>query len=438
MKTAEETAACEHSLGLSERYVNVRQFTQAICQPLSAEDCIVQSMPDASPIRWHLAHTTWFFETFLLKSLPDYRPYHHDFEFLFNSYYNAVGEQFPRHQRGLITRPSVDEVWDYRRHVDTQVMGLLGDSATLPDDFETILEIGLQHEQQHQELMLTDIKHALSCNPLLPSYTATAVAPETDRPPTEDSPPNSVGWLEFSEGVYDFGHSANDSGFAFDNESPRHRAYLHDYKLADRLVTSEEYLAFMDDGGYRRPELWLSLGWAAVQEHQWQAPLYWQHNEGDWHEFTMSGARPLDKSAPVCHVSYFEADAFARWSNKRLPTEFEWELASQDSPIVGNFAGPCIEQQFIHPRGLACSANAGYARQMFGDTWEWTASQYSPYPGFKPAAGAIGEYNGKFMCNQFVLRGGSCATSQSHIRRTYRNFFPPSTRWQFTGIRLAD
>jgi ergothioneine biosynthesis protein EgtB len=397
-------------------------------------------MPDASPIRWHLAHTTWFFETFVLKSLHEYEPFHADFEFLFNSYYNSVGEQFPRNQRGLITRPSVRQVWQYRDFVDLKMVALLSTDdheSKRMAELNSVVELGLQHEQQHQELMLADIKHALWCNPLLPSYHSDRFRlHDSDAATSPMEPAAPLGWCNFTEGVYEFGHHGD--SFAFDNESPRHRAYIHDFRLAHRLVTSAEYLAFMNDGGYERPEFWLSLGWTTVKEQQWVSPFYWQQRDGRWYEFTLAGARPLDLNSPVCHVSYFEADAFARWSGKRLPTEFEWELAAESSDVYGNFADSHEnDDRLYHPR-VAGSPDNKAPQQMFGDVWEWTASQYMPYPGFQPATGALGEYNGKFMCNQFVLRGGSCATSQSHIRRTYRNFFPPDARWQFSGIRLVE
>ena len=433
MQIAGTTAPVDNHTRLLARYQHVRQFTKALCEPLSAEDCIVQSMPDASPIRWHLAHTTWFFETFVLKRFAGYRPYHDDFEYLFNSYYNAVGEQFPRPLRGMMTRPTCDEIWDYRSSVDSKITELLenANSETLAE-IADILETGLQHEQQHQELMLTDMKHAFSCNPLLPAYHA-----RTGNVACQNESAVAAQWQVVDEGIYEVGHS--ESSFAFDNESPRHRTFIHEFNVADRLVTSGEYLEFMQDRGYERPELWLSMGWTFVNEQKWRSPQYWRCRDGDWHEFTLSGERRLDLAAPVCHVSYFEADAFARWSGKRLPTEFEWEVAANSCSVEGNFADTRQEGIPIHPtRPSSLRSGDGNLHQMFGDVWEWTASQYMPYPGFVAASGALGEYNGKFMCNQFVLRGGSCATSRSHIRQTYRNFFPPQARWQFTGIRLAE
>lgn len=412
---------------LLDRYRAVRRFTRKICEPLQTEDYVVQSMPDVSPTRWHLAHTTWFFETFLLKPFSDgYRSPNEAFEFLFNSYYNAVGKQYPRAKRGVLTRPSVQQVWDYRTVVDEAIELLLAaDRLTSNADFLRILEIGLHHEQQHQELMLTDIKHVLSCNPLFPVY---------QTKPTEASSQLDVAWREYSAGNYQFGHKGD--GFHFDNEVPHFEQLVQDYSMQDRLVTNREFLAFVQARGYERPEHWLSMGWGTIEQEGWSAPLYWFDLDGEWYEFTLHGLNKLELDLPVTHVSYFEADAFARWAGVRLPTEFEWERAAMGMPLVGNFA----DTQRFHPRFAEADADADASllRQMFGDVWEWTSSQYSAYPGYRPPEGALGEYNGKFMCNQFVLRGGSCATSRSHIRPTYRNFFPPNARWQFTGIRLAQ
>ncbi len=394
---------------LGERYQAVRQFSQQLAEPLSPEDCAVQSMPDASPTKWHLAHTTWFFETFLLSDLAGYQPFSEEFRYLYNSYYNTVGDQFPRPQRGLMSRPAFEQVLQYREHVDSALQPLL---STPTETAQRIVEIGLHHEQQHQELMLTDIKHALSCNPLLPAYQQGAGIAEAE--------PLASDWLEFDEGLHEIGHSGN--RFAYDNESPRHRVFCEAFQVADRPVTCGEYLRFMQDGGYESPEHWLSLGWTAVGEQGWRAPLYWFEQDGHWQCFTLAGPRPVDPHAPVCHVSYFEADAYARWAGARLPTEAEWEVASSKLPSSGCFADQLLTQgKTFHP----------------GRTWEWTASPYTPYPGYTPPDGALGEYNGKFMCNQYVLRGGSCATHSTHIRPTYRNFFPPDARWQFTGIRLT-
>lgn len=411
---------------LVDRYLSTRGFSAEICEPLEVEDYVIQSMPDVSPTRWHLAHTTWFFETFVLKPfVTGYVTSNDAFEYLFNSYYNAVGEQFPRAKRGVLSRPTVREVWSYRDHVDGAMQRLL--EVGVSDEIASVVEIGLHHEQQHQELMLTDIKHVLSCNPLYPKYSTTESSSNSrDQSKLHDA---SLSWIPFAGGVRPVGF--NDAGFCFDNEQPRHDTLLQDYSLQDRLVTNQEFLEFINAGGYERPEHWLSMGWATVRENQWKSPLYWISQSDEWYEFTLSGLRPLDPSAPVCHVSYFEADAFARWSGHRLPTEFEWENAVASQPIAGHFA----ESERFHP--LPAATNKGSLRQHYGDVWEWTSSAYAPYPGYAPAAGALGEYNGKFMCNQFVLRGGSCVTSQSHIRATYRNFFPPEARWQFTGIRLA-
>mgnify|MGYP002623536483 CR=1 FL=1 len=404
---------------LRDAYGAVRRQSEAIVEPLQPEDCVVQSMPDVSPTRWHLAHTTWFFETFVLKPFASgYQTSHPAFEYLFNSYYNAVGVQFPRGQRGLLSRPTVAEVIDYRRHVDEQMQQLLDGPAGDASETVRVVEIGLNHEQQHQELMLTDIKHVFSCNPLYPVYQPA----ETPG----DAQTARLAWRRFDEGLYEIGHAG--SGFAFDNESPRHRVFVESFELADRLVTCGEYLEFMKDGGYQRPELWLSSGWAEVKSGGWHSPFYWTERDGTPHQFTLSGLRPVVAAEPVCHVSYFEADAYARWAGARLPTEAEWEIAAANEPIAGNL----LESGALHPR-----PGNGDTSQTYGDVWEWTASQYMPYPGYRAPDGALGEYNGKFMCNQFVLRGGSCATPQSHIRPTYRNFFPPEARWQFSGIRLA-
>jgi len=381
-------------------------------------------MPDASPIRWHLAHTTWFFETFVLAHSTRFREFDESFRFLFNSYYNTVGEQFSRPQRGLLSRPNQQQVEAYRQHVDEAMLELLSNNAS--DDLKNVIEVGLHHEQQHQELILTDIKHALSCNPLLPVYRDGCIGGKTETV--------SPGWLPFDEGVRAIGHEGGD--FAYDNESPRHRVFLDAFEICDRLVSCGQYIQFIDDGGYQRPELWLSLGWNQRQAGDWTSPLYWTDDDGRWSQFTLAGLQPVGLDQPLTHISYFEADAFARWSGCRLPTEAEWELAANPLAVEGRFADTLLStDQAIHP---TCGAEPGQGpHQMFGDVWEWTASPYSAYPGYQPPAGALGEYNGKFMCNQFVLRGGSCATSQGHIRSTYRNFFPPEARWQFSGLRLA-
>jgi ergothioneine biosynthesis protein EgtB len=404
---------------LANRYRQIRQISEKICQPLAIEDYTIQSMPDVSPPKWHLAHTTWFFETFvLLPHLPGYTVFHPQFGYLFNSYYEAVGARHPRHQRGMLSRPTVAEVYRYRASVDRAIDELL--SISQDPALATLIDLGLHHEQQHQELLLMDIKHILASNPLHPIY-------RHDLPPHPAPADCQVEWLKYPGGLYSIGHQGNE--FAFDNESPRHQVYLQDYQLADRLVTNNEYLEFIAAGGYRESKYWLAEGWATVQTQQWHAPLYWEQIDGEWWVMTLGGLTQLDMYAPVCHVSFYEADAYATWRCKRLPTEAEWEIATVNIPQTGNF----LDSDFLHPTPVN---NPHY--QFFGDVWEWTQSAYLPYPGFQIAAGAIGEYNGKFMCNQMVLRGGACVTSPDHIRATYRNFFPPSARWQFSGIRLAS
>jgi ergothioneine biosynthesis protein EgtB len=413
--------------GMASRYREVRGVTEAICSPLETEDYVVQSMPDASPVKWHLAHTSWFFETFVLKAVrKGVAAGHPQYAFLFNSYYNAIGERIARSERGLLSRPTVAEVYAYRAAIDDGVLGLLDriDEPTWTK-LRDLIELGLHHEQQHQELILTDLKHALSRNPLRPSY--------RDRGKDEPSRPFApVRWIGYPEGLRAIGHEG--TAFAFDNETPRHREFVPSFRIADRLVTIGEYRAFIADGGYERPEFWLSDGWDARRLHDWSAPLYWESVEGGWRVMTLAGLRDLADVEPVCHVSYYEADAYARWARARLPTEAEWEVVAEGVELTGNF----LERERFHPAPRSEPADATAPTQLFGDVWEWTRSPYTPYPGFRPAAGALGEYNGKFMCNQMVLRGGSCVTPRSHIRRTYRNFFPPDARWQFTGIRLAQ
>ena len=406
------------------QFREVRAWSDEIAAPLMPEDQVVQSMTDMSPTKWHRAHTTWFFETFVLTPhARGYAPFHRDFQYLFNSYYNTLGEQYPRPQRGLISRPTVAQVDDYRAHVDVHLVGYLRDENVSADVLK-LVEIGLHHEQQHQELMLTDIKHLFSCNPLFPAY-----RDDDAQPLSRKSAP--LRWASYAEGLRQIGHAGET--FSYDNESPRHRVFLEGYELASRLVTCGEYLAFIEDGGYSRPELWLSEGWDTVRAQRWIAPLYWHKQDDGWRVFTLGGLRALAPSEPVCHVSYFEADAYARWSGARLPTEAEWEVAAASQALAGNF----VETRRLHPTVAAAHSAAEIPVQMFGDAWEWTASPYIGYPGYRPPAGALGEYNGKFMCNQFVLRGGSCVSPQSHLRATYRNFFPPAARWQFSGIRLA-
>jgi ergothioneine biosynthesis protein EgtB len=376
----------------AERFPSIRKATESLADGLSAEDCALQSMPDASPVKWHLAHTTWFFETFVLERHDAaHRPFDPAFRFLFNSYYNGIGEQYPRPQRGMLSRPGLDNVLRYRAHVDERMRALLA-GRTLSADALGLIELGLHHEQQHQELIRTDALHLLSLNPLAPAWRA-------GRP--EPAVAAALQWQRHAGGEAQIGH--NGAGFAFDNEMPRHRVLLEPFDLASRPATNAEYLAFVQDGGYRKPELWLSEGWASVQAQRWEAPLYWRRREGGWMEFTLHGLQPLDAHASVVHLSHFEADAFARWSQARLPTEFELEAAGG----------------------------------AFADVWQWTSSSYGPYPSYRPAAGAVGEYNGKFMSNQYVLRGGSSATPPGHLRASYRNFFPSTARWQFSGVRLA-
>ncbi len=407
-----------------ERFCTVRGFSEVLCAPLVPEDYVVQSMTDVSPTKWHLAHTSWFFETFVLRPhLAGYVPLHPAYAFLFNSYYVQAGERHCRMQRGLLSRPTVEEVYRYRAYVDEHTIRLIESAGpALLQDIWPLIEVGIHHEQQHQELMLTDLKHVFSINPLYPEYQPYR-AQSTPPVPT-------LSWAAFEEGLYEIGHAG--AGFHYDNEGPRHRHFAEPFALATRLTTNGEYLAFMEDGGYGRPELWLSAGWATRAEAGWDAPLYWERRDGAWLQFTLSGLRPVDPDEPVTHVSYFEADAFARWAGARLPTEQEWEIVAVRQPIEG----PFVEEGFYRPVRDE-GAGDGPVRQLYGDVWQWTRSAYAPYPGYAPAAGALGEYNGKFMCNQFVLRGASCATSYTHARATYRNFFPPDARWQFSGIRLA-
>jgi ergothioneine biosynthesis protein EgtB len=412
---------------LLDTYRSVRRATERLCEPLGAEDQAIQSMPDASPAKWHQAHTTWFFETFVLaRSRPDRRPFHPAFPYLFNSYYLAAGDRFPRSRRGLLSRPTLDEVRRYRRTVDGEMLDLLGGPPEAVEPLAGIIELGLNHEEQHQELILTDALHLFSSNPLEPAYRPEPGGPE--RAPGRGPAARPLAWIPFAAGLTEIGHGG--PAFAFDNETPRHTVYLDGFLLASRLVTNGEYRRFVEDGGYRRGGLWLSDGWSLAQAEVWEMPLHWRRDGAEFREMTLAGPRPLDDARPVCHVSYFEADAYARWAGARLPTEAEWERASREVPAGGNF----LESGSLRPAPAPPSPGPA---QMLGDAWEWTGSAYLPYPGFRPLPGALGEYNGKFMCGQFVLRGGSCATPARHIRRTYRNFFPPGARWQFAGIRLA-
>ncbi len=419
-------------------YRQLRAASMAIAAPLSAEDCQVQSMPDASPIKWHLAHTTWFFETFILGPYAaGYRAFDPAFKVLYNSYYNTVGDKHPRPERGLLSRPSLDAVRGYRAHVDDAMAALLADPV-VGAGVQQLLALGLNHEQQHQELMLTDLKHLLSVNPLFPAYgEAPAIAGAAGTASGTAAPAE---WQAFTGGLVEIGHQGE--AFAFDNESPRHQVFLRPYRLARRLTSNRDYLAFIADGGYQRHELWLAEGWDRVNQGRWQAPFYWRRTDsngdgdgGAWQEFTLHGLQPLDLDAPVSHVSFFEADAYARWADARLPTEAEWEHAASLSPEALPAPAAALHAAPLHPQAAAL-ATQGLA-QLYGTLWQWAASAYLGYPGFRSAEGAVGEYNGKFMCNQFVLRGSSLATPAGHARLTYRNFFQPEKRWQFTGIRLA-
>ncbi len=410
---------------LLERYQTVRRFSEALCESLVPEDYVIQTMPEMSPTKWHLAHTSWFFETFVLKPhVHGLRALNPNYAFLFNSYYNAAGRMHARPQRGLISRPTVKETFAYREHVDLLMFQLLdtADERKLNAVMPLII-LGLNHEQQHQELMLTDLKHLFWMNPLRPAFRKQKLP--------NAAPAGDLGWRIYPGGIHSIGHQG--TGFYFDNECPRHEVLLQSFALASGLVTNREYLAFMEAGGYQRAEFWLSLGWNSASEKGWTAPLYWENRDGKWWLMTLGGMREMEWDEPVCHVSYFEADAYARWAGARLPTEAEWEAAADGVPVEGRFA----DAGYFHPAPPAQTPSRGHLQQMFGEVWQWTQSAYSPYPGYQTAAGALGEYNGKFMCNQYVLRGASCATSRSHARRSYRNFFPPEARWQFTGIRLA-
>ena len=416
-----ENAAVKQA-DLAGRYSLIRSATEALLEGLSAEDCALQSMPDASPVKWHLAHTTWFFETFLLEAhVPGYRHFDPAYRVLFNSYYNAVGAKHPRPERGMLSRPPLEDILAYRHHVDRAMAALM--APTQSPEIRALIELGVNHEQQHQELVLTDLKHLLSRNPLRPAY---------QKPwPLTPIQARNRGWISHAGGACDIGHEG--PGFCFDNEAPRHRVWLEPYCIATHPVTHGDFIEFIEDGGYRRPELWLSAGWDLASAQGWQAPGYWERRDGEWHTFTLHGMAPVDPHTPVCHVSFYEAEAFARWAKERLPTEAEWEVAARDAPLDGNF----VESGALHPLALRESPADGTPAQIFGDVWEWTRSDYGPYPGFRTAEGAVGEYNGKFMSSQYVLRGGSCATPASHIRASYRNFFPPDARWQFSGLRLA-
>jgi ergothioneine biosynthesis protein EgtB len=430
------------SISLLKRFRDVREATMQFRAPLTPEDLMVQSCPEASPVKWHLAHTSWFFETFVLSEfVAGYQPYHPDFRWLFNSYYKSLGEMPEKKLRASFSRPSLDQILAYRSHVDTAITRMLEHSPQ--DEALRRVVLGLEHEQQHLELIATDIKHALFTNPLHPAYVAAPTSFGGNG--VHIAPP--LDWINFSPGYPgrpgiaetgispDFGAIES---FSFDNETPRHPVYIAPFRMASRLTTCAEYLAFIDENGYSRPELWLSEGWDTMRAEGWQAPLYWQRDasKSGWSIYTLHGFRPLDElsETPVCHLSFFEADAFARWAGHRLPTEFEWEFVAAQQPVEGNL----LEQESLHPSPAAAAPKKGRAlQQIFGDVWEWTQSPYTGYPGYKPLPGALGEYNGKFMSSQIVLRGGSCVTPKNHIRATYRNFFSPGTRWQFSGLRLA-
>ena len=402
---------------LLKRFRRIRQTSESIAQPLTIEDCVIQTSIECSPVKWQLAHTTWFFETFILLQYDtSYREYHPTFGYLFNSYYNAIGDRTPRPARGLMSRPTLVEVMQYRAHVDHAMERLIEREDS---SISSLIVLGLNHEQQHQELILTDVKTVLAMNPLRPVYQSREIERGSIPP---------LSWSSFDEGLYEIGTKGD--GFFFDNEDPRHRTYIEEFNLANRLITNGEYKQFITDGGYRTPSLWLSDGWAKCLNDRWLAPNYWEEHEGEWWNMTLQGFRKVEDSEPVTHISHFEADAFAAWSGARLPTEFEWEIAANNVELRGNF----LDDRMFHPIPLR---HGDGLTQIFGDVWEWTRSAYLPYPGYKPEKGAIGEYNGKFMSNQTVLRGGSCMTPADHIRSTYRNFFPPDARWQFSGIRLA-
>jgi len=424
LSTSVKNGVVEERKKLIEKYTMVRNFTHELCKPLVTEDYVVQTMPDVSPAKWHIAHVTWFFETFVLKeSKKDYKEFHPMYNFIFNSYYVQVGPRHTRAHRGHLTRPTVKNIYDFREYVDKYMVDFINscDEKTFIK-IAAMIEIGLNHEQQHQELMLTDIKHVFSVNPLHPVYS------EKEFPVIENIP--EMSWAEFGEGLYETGHDGK--SFCYDNETPVHKEFLNSFSIATRLVTNGEYLDFIKDGGYENTPLWLSDGWATVEREGWEAPMYWEKKDGEWWDFNLTGFKKVNPNEPVCHVSFYEADAFARWKGCRLPNEFEWEIASNNVSTEGNF----VEKRNFHP--VALKNNTGSKiQQMYGDVWEWTGSAYLPYPGYKTLPGALGEYNGKFMSGQMVLRGGSCATSLTHIRKTYRNFFYPDSRWQFMGIRLA-
>lgn len=423
----------QHSLITAQRFAEIRKMTEHIVEPLETEDFVVQSMPDVSPAKWHLAHTTWFFERFVLVDHDaSYQVFHPQYDYLFNSYYETIGQPFPRSSRGLLARPGIQEVFAYRKYVEEHLLHLIkhADEKKL-QIIEPIIEIGLNHEQQHQELILTDIKYNFSINPLRPVYKEQPAGKQPSNATTDSN--DKLNWQGFAGGLVEIGHSGH--GFAFDNEGPRHKVWLDPFRMASRPVTNGEFIQFIEDGGYHEVQYWLSDGWTVVQQEGWQAPLYWEKREGEWHHYTLAGMKKVDPQEPVTHVSYYEAAAYASWAGQRLPTEAEWEhaFADTDGEANENF----LESGYYHPAAKGATHPTTGLSQGFGNVWEWTMSPYAPYPGNKPLEGALGEYNAKFMANQMVLRGGSCVTPKSHIRRTYRNFFQPEKRWQFSGFRLA-
>jgi len=411
------------AVALAHRFRAVRNRTESLCSPLEIEDYCIQASDSVSPPKWHLAHTTWFFETFILMPFaPGYRVFHEAYTYLFNSYYETAGTFFPRPQRGLLSRPTVAQVYRYRSHVDAALLELLANPPVqhAADIFQRV-QLGIEHEIQHQELLLMDTLYNFSINPLQPAYHSVTIPPQT-------APVPDMGWQEFAGGIVKIGHDGR--GFSYDNERPRHQTLLQDFRLGTRLISNAEYLAFIDDGGYQRVDLWLSDAWRTINTQQWKVPLYWFKESSDWRHFDLTGVHALRMNEPVSHLSYYEADAYARWAGKRLPTEAEWEHAAASVPITGNF----LESGSLHPQAAPLPG----LTQMYGDLWEWTQSAYLPYPGFHPLPGTLGEYNGKFMSDQMVLRGGSCITPQDHIRASYRNFFRAADRWMYSGLRLAE
>lgn len=409
---------------LIKRFREIRQASLNIVAPLQPEDFVIQVMTNTSPTKWHLAHVSWFYETFVLdKAYDDYESMHPQYAYIFNSYYLQTGEPHARTKRGFLSRPTVNEVMKFREYVNSEIIKFLESASEEQlQEFGPVIEIGNNHEQQHQELMITDFKFMFGQNPLYPLY--------REQEQRKSQSPGDLNWVSFDEGIREIGNAGDE--FTYDNEHPRHREFLEAFELGDRLITNREYIEFLQDGGYERSELWLDDGWAKVNEENWNSPLYWCRRDDGWYHYTLAGLRKPDLNEPVTHISYYEADAFARWAGARLPTEAEWEAAAGDQPYEGNF----VESERFHPRAIGDSKESGL-KQMYGDVWEWTKSSYDAYPGYEPLEGALGEYNGKFMCGQYVLRGGSCATSKTHIRKTYRNFFYPDARWQFNGIRLA-